>query len=244
MKKTMKTILALCVALTAMFAVSMLVSAEAKTVKGTATFDGSDVKLDLSEEEIGAKLKGLNPGDKLTMIFEMVNDSSEQTDWYVQESVIKAFEDDSAAANGAFSFKLTYQYPSKKEITIKSSEVGGESGAGPVGLHQATSGTEKYYFLDTLKPNEKGVFTLYVAMEGESNDDSYQATLAKIKVNFAVELHKNGTTKTYNSGNSSTSKGLLTGDRGRFVLYTALLVVSLAVLFTVLGLQTRSRRKK
>lgn len=243
MKKAMKTILALCVALTAMFAISMLASAQTKTVNGTATFDGSNVKLVLSKGQLD-EINNLQPGDDIKMTFDMVNNSSEQTDWYVQESVIKAFEDDSIAKNGAFAFNLSYKYPSGKTLDIMSKVVGGEVKTGPVGLHQATQGTEKLYFLDTLKPKEKGILTIQVSVEGETNDKTYMNALSTIKVNFAVEINKNATKKVYNSGKSSSSKGLLTGDRGRFVIYLALLIVSLAVLFTVLGLQTRSRRKK
>lgn len=242
MRKTIKTIFAICVAICAMFAVSALAGAE--TVKGTATFDGSDMKLSLSDEQIKAALQSLQPGDNLTMSFDMVNNSSQLTDWYVQESVITAFEDNSNAAGGAFTYELSYTYPSGKKIIIKSSDGGGDATTGPVGLHQATSGTEKYFFLDTLKPKEKGVFSLHIALDGVTTGNTYMETLGKIRINFAVEEHKNGTTTVYNSGKSSSSKGLLTGDRGRFVIYMILLVVSLAVLFTVLGLQTRSRRKQ
>ena len=59
--------------------------------------------------------------------------------------------------------------------------------AAGVGLHEATSALKDYFYLDTLTTGQTGKVTLNVALDGESQGNRYQDTLADLQMNFAVE---------------------------------------------------------
>ena len=59
-----------------------------------------------------------------------------------------------------------------------------------------------FFSLDTLEPGENGTVNLTVGLDGESQGNIYQDTLAKLMMNFAVEDNSNPTTPnppTYNT---------------------------------------------
>ena len=93
------------------------------------------------------------------------------------------------AENGGYSYILTFVGPDGKEDTIYSStSVGGEkeTTAGK-GLNEATNSLDKFFYLKTLEPGEGGSVKLLVGLDGESQGNIYQDTLAKLMMNFAVE---------------------------------------------------------
>lgn len=95
-KKTFPLILAI------MMICALAQSVLAESVSGTVTYDGNEVDLSYSTQDINARLASLTPGDEVDLEFILNNDSSDNTDWYVQDSVVKAFEDNSAAEDGAY----------------------------------------------------------------------------------------------------------------------------------------------
>ena len=56
------------------------------------------------------------------------------------------------------------------------------------GLHSATNALKDYFYLDTIHNGEGGYITLEVALDGETQGNDYQDTLADLQMNFAVEL--------------------------------------------------------
>ena len=117
-------------------------TAMAETASGTVTYDGSSVDLAYSTKDIQAQLSSLTPGDEVDLEFTLANNSDTETDWYVEDSVTRAFEDGSAAADGAYSYSLSYTSSSGKTTEIYSSEVGGITSdtTMPAGLKQAAAG--------------------------------------------------------------------------------------------------------
>ena len=103
--------------------------------------------------------------------------------------VLQTLEDSqSVAEGGAYTYILTYVGADGEEVLYSSEAVGGEgdSEAGE-GLHQATDALEDYFYLDQLAEGESGYVQLVVKLDGETQGNAYQDTLAKLIMNFAVE---------------------------------------------------------
>ena len=117
------------------------------------------------------------------------------------------------AENGGYSYILTFVGPDGKEDTIYSStSVGGEkeTTAGK-GLNEATNSLDKFFYLKTLEPGEGGSVKLLVGLDGESQGNIYQDTLAKLMMNFAVEDNSDPTLSNPPTFTTTTSK-VKTGD--------------------------------
>lgn len=138
-------------------------------------------------------VSGLQPGDDITFTLRLTNDSEAVTDWYMTNRVLYSLEDRStnaATAGGAYTYFLSYTNAAGEENVLFSSDtVGGEhvSGAGE-GLHEATDALQDFFYLDTLQGSQAGTIVLRVALEGETQGNDYQDTLADLAMNFAVEL--------------------------------------------------------
>lgn len=138
-------------------------------------------------------VSGLQPGDDITFTLRLSNDSEAVTDWYMTNRVLYSLEDRStnaATAGGAYTYFLSYTNAAGEENVLFSSDtVGGEhvSEAGE-GLHEATDALQDFFYLDTLQGSQAGTIVLRVALEGETQGNDYQDTLADLAMNFAVEL--------------------------------------------------------
>lgn len=138
-------------------------------------------------------VSGLQPGDDITFTLRLSNDSEAVTDWYMTNRVLYSLEDRStnaATAGGAYTYFLSYTNAAGEENVLFSSDtVGGEhvSEAGE-GLHEATDALQDFFYLDTLSGSQAGTIVLRVALEGETQGNDYQDTLADLAMNFAVEL--------------------------------------------------------
>ena len=153
MKRILKKTLPVMFALVLISASALSVSAE--TVKGTVTYDGDAVALNYSTKDIKEALSGLTPGDDVELEFTLKNNSNKATDWYVEDSVIKAFEEGieetTEGTNGAYEYNLVYTSASGKSTGIYSNEVGGDNSGTtvPKGLKQASSGSDRRVLLST-----------------------------------------------------------------------------------------------
>ena len=171
----------------------------------------------------------MQPGDQATIRLTLKNTSSITTDWYMTNKAIKTLEDtQSVAAGGGYTYILTYYNPAGGEEILYSSEsVGGEkiSVVGE-GLHEISSSLKEFFYLDTLAPGAEAEITLYIALDGESQGNVYQDTLAEIQMNFAVET-PNGTS-------------INTGDESAVVLWAGMAMISG---FLLIGLAALSYKK-
>lgn len=222
-------------------------TATAFAASGDITYTAAG-KLEEVNFNVDQVFEGLEPGDNATYSVNVHNRNSKTTRWYMSNSVLKSLEDGYIIGGGAYTYILTYTGPRGTTTKIYDSTdrandyVGGEHGNGtsvPVGLHEATSNLQNYFFLDTLNSGESGVVNLYVALEGETQDNSYQNTAARIQMNFAVEP---------NNTNPTNRTAVKTGDENNLIpYYIGMVVAGLLLLYLALDAYTDkkfSQRRK
>ena len=179
-------------------------------------------------------LQNLQPGDTMIVTIPLVNEYPKTTDWYMWNSVIESLEDAvTVAKNGGYTYKLKYTGPgttSAGDILFDSETVGGDTMAGDrEGLHEATSGLEDYFYLDTFKPGQRGQIELTVSLDGETQGNNYQDTFGSLQMRFAVELPEENKRVTI----------VKTGDEFKLVpLYIAMVVSGLVFLYFALDALT------
>lgn len=227
-KKTISFLLALVL----LCSISVFASAASSSYEGLVEYTASgNFKDDFDFERV---YDNLEPGDTATYTVVIRNLNSRATRWYMSNEVLKSLEESAAKGNikgGAYDYILSYKGPAKTEnsrsifdsTTNHEGSIGGDYGfkrAGDeeerIGLHEATGDLEDYFFLDTLNPGERGTVTLQVILEGETQDNTYQETAARIQMNFAVEVaNKRTAVKTGDENNllpyyiGMTAAGLL-----------------------------------
>ncbi len=141
-------------------------------------------------------------------------------------------------------------------ILYSSGSVGGETvtGAGE-GLHEAADSLEQFFYLDHLDGGKEGYITLVVGLNGESQVASYQNTLARLRLNFAVEEtagNGGGNSSGGGGGNVSPSPGsavyspgaVQTGDPGGMALWSGLALVSGLLLLVCAVVSFRRERRE
>jgi hypothetical protein len=237
--------LALCFPITAM----------AETVSGS---DNWNVKFTPEEKmessfkssEMADTISGMQPGDTAVFTVKLGNDNDTTTDWYMTNKVLYSLEDRSknkGTGGGVYSYLLTYTDSKGAVSTIFDSEsVGGEgtSKAG-VGLHQATDSLEDYFYLDTFEKGKGGVITLTIELDGETQGNDYQDTLADLQMNFAVMLRTAGEREEH-GGDPQEPKIVRTGDefnRNIFYIISAAAGLGLIAL-AIVGMNDRRKQQK
>ena len=155
----------------------------------TVEFDGEAVESNFQSSELTEQIYQIQPGDSIELQVAIGNSGGSETDWYMTNEVLQSLEDSqSVAEGGAYGYELSYVGPDGTETVIYSSaSVGGETDEGEEGLHQATGSLEDYFYLDRLADGEKGQVLLRVQLDGETQGNDYQDTLARLQMNFAVE---------------------------------------------------------
>lgn len=251
---------------------TMAMEVQAETFYGASGWQvsfTSDNKMETNfkNKDLTEAIMGLQPGDNIIFTVNLKNANKSATDWYMTNEVLYSLEDrsaNSATNGGAYTYILTYTDKDGTARTLFSSDtVGGENTAGAAeGLHGATEGLEDYFYLDTLASGKSGKITLEIALDGETQGNDYQDTLADLQMNFAVELSTNtpgtnrpGTntpgnnTSTTNRSNRSASTAgtrtgvVRTGDETNLVpLYIVMGITGL--LFLILAIYGLKRGKK
>ena len=220
MKKIMKKLVSPALLAAALIcALSVTAFAELIPTKKSWSVSFTEKKVmvsDFKTKEMDDQVYGLQPGDYTDIVLNLKNDYDETVDWYMTNKVLKSLEDtraeDTGLQGGAYSYILTFKNTStgKETVLFSSDRVGGEGESkSGVGLHQATGALQDWFYLDTFKKGEGGTLTLRVALEGETQGNDYQDTLADLQMNFAVELSNEETTTTATSttGSSTTTTG-------------------------------------
>ena len=198
------------------------------------------------------ELRGMQPGDDITFSIVLQNSNASATNWYMTNSVLDSLEDSVSIANGgAYTYQLIYSGPGGTETLFDSDTVGGdETAGGREGLNEATSSLEDFFYLDNLATGQSGTVSLRVALDGETQGNDYQSTLADLQMNFAVELTAEATPvpEVTPTGNPSVTPTpatvvVMTGDEYQLVPYYIAMAVS-GVLFLLLAVDGIRRRKK
>ena len=170
--------------------------------------------------------------------------------------VLQTLEDAQNSASGAaYEYRLTYVDSKNKETVLyDSSTVGGEgSSTAGEGLKQADASLDEYFYLGRLAKGESGTVYLKVGVEGETGNNGYQQTLAKLRMTFAVEKVKEGQTiekntviekKVPQKNNLTTSrKAVKTGDTSNLLMYSVIGLVG-GLIFLIAGIILLNNSRK
>ena len=142
----------------------------------------------------------------------------------------------------------------KETVLYDSSTVGGEgSSTAGEGLKQADASLDEYFYLGRLAKGESGTVYLKVGVEGETGNNGYQQTLAKLRMTFAVEKVKEGQTikkntviekKVPQKNNLTTSrKAVKTGDTSNLLMYSVIGLVG-GLIFLIAGIILLNNSRK
>lgn len=206
---------------------------------------------DFSSQEMAHVISGMQPGDETVVTLELENKNSSATDWYMTNKILSSLEDSvEGASGGAYTYRLVYTGPDGTETVLFSSDtVGGNSNEAGEGLHGVSTALADYFYLGTLATGQKGTVGLTVALDGETQGNSYQDTLADLNMNFAVEMNNSGTPDGGNpsgGGDGSHVNVVKTGDEANLGLFFGLAGAS-GILFLGLaffGLAQGKKRKE
>lgn len=216
-------------------------------------FDGSEMISNFTDAQMTETVSAIQPGDDVLFQVHLKNRYNVSTDWYMTNEVISTLEESvNVAEGGAYTYLLKYIDVNGQESVLYDSEVvGGEEDTTleGEGLHQATNALEEYYYLDRLEAGQEAQVTLFVALEGETQGNDYQDTLAQLKMNFAVELVK---TPTFNPPGDPPKEEppvyttiVETGDESQIVLFSVIALVSgIVLLFTALDMIKKRGKEK
>ncbi len=204
-------------------------------------------------------IAGMQPGDRVIFSLGLSNENAAETDWYMTNKVLYSLEDRSAngaTSGGGYTYRLVYtDHTGAETILFDNDTVGGETvSAAGTGLHEATNALQDYFYLDTLKKEEGGSIALEVALDGETQNNDYQDTLADLQMNFAVELRPSSPSGGGGGGNPSPidllrsnvvrMSGVQTGDMTRPLVYAGIMTVSGLLLLALAVWFFRENRRR
>ena len=166
------------------------VAAEADNNEDLGSLEYTGTKLIASSDfaDLNDYLSGMEPGDSVLFTVTLKNNGTEDADFWMKNDAIRSFEDNKKASGGAYTYILSYN----GEELYNNETVGGDVAddlAKRGGLHEATEALKEFFFLDTLKSGASAKVTLYVALDGLTQGNSYQDALSKINLTFGVEDH-------------------------------------------------------
>lgn len=146
-----------------------------------------------SDASLSEAVSGLQPGDDIIFSVKLKTEYSEPVNWYMQNNVLYSLEDrsaNSATGGGAYTYRLSYIDPDGAEQVLFSSDTIGGEGESPagIGLHEATNALGEFFYLDNLTTNQAGEILLTVSLDGETQGNDYQDTLADLQMAFAVDI--------------------------------------------------------
>ncbi len=263
--------------LSSLVAFSFAIPAQAETYYGDenwkVAFTSEDkMESSFSTADINDVIGGMQPGDNVIITLNLKNENRTTTDWYMRNEVLYSLEDRSTnkeTSGGAYTYRLVYTDKDGEVNTLFDSDtVGGESADDTInrmgeGLKSATNALKDYFYLDTLAKGAGGVVTLEVALDGETQGNHYQDTLADLQMDFAVELRDTprggggggggtpdtpGTPNTPDTPGSTTSRtGVVrTGDDNQIVLFSVISGVTglLLLLYCIYNLRAYRKRRE
>ena len=203
------------------------VAAEADNNEDLGSLEYTGTKLIASSDfaDLNDYLSGMEPGDSVLFTVTLKNSGTEDADFWMKNDAIQSFEDNKKASGGAYTYILSYN----GEELYNNETVGGDVAddlAKRGGLHEATEALKEFFFLDTLKSGASAKVTLYVALDGLTQGNSYQDELSKINLTFGVE-----------------DRMVITGDQTKTLPFYIALAASGVVLAGVLVVLAIRKRK-
>lgn len=234
-KKIVYTALALMLIATGFLGIKENAKAATQSVGWDVTYNGSGFSstYDVSKTTI----TGTMPGDTIIFNVNYINGSNETTEFYLSTDIINSLEEKSVgggssnAAGGAYSYKLAYTINGATNVIYDSETVGGDDSV-VAGLKQvqgqAGDGNGAYFNIGKLAPasngSNMGTVTIEIALDGNSQDNSYMATLATLDVRFGAqkveeETVKNVTVEKVTNYTGGGNKVVYTTPGGTQVVY-------------------------
>lgn len=194
----MRRVLTACLSVLMLCSTCLTASAEELSRSGwTATFTGSAIETNFRPEDLYTALCELQPGDSATLRVDVKNASSDYVQWYISNETLQSLEDTrTSARNGGYSYKLSYTSngangsadgiaeADRTAVLFDSDTIGGDGGNG---LYEATENLDGFFHMCNMAPGGSGYVVLYVKLDGETQGNGYQKTLAKIELLFAVD---------------------------------------------------------
>lgn len=176
--------------LTLLLSLSVTGFAESATYDfGQVTFTSSAAMDPDQIKGVAEAVKSLQPGDDLTVKVTLKNEYKDSVDWYMKNP-IGEIPEDGTASGGAYTYKLIYSAGGTATELYNSEKVGGDviSSGAPEGLKELNNALKDYFFLGTMASGGTGVVTLEVALEGETQGNSYQGARSVLDMQFAAEV--------------------------------------------------------
>lgn len=246
MKKLVKTFLVAGAIALAMAATSVPAFAENLTssTPWNVTFtSNAEMKTDFEANDISHLVNDIQPGDTAEIVINLKNDYKDATNWYMTNRILNSLEDTVASAKGgAYTYNLSYVAPSGDEKSLFSSDtVGGDATAGDKqGLNEVSGAMDDYFLLGELAKGQTAQVQLAVSLEGETQGNAYQQSLADLSMDFAVEIASTGAQRNV----THVASLLQTGDQflANLPLYLGLAAAGLIVL--VIAVIGRRKSKK
>ncbi len=249
-----------CLCLAGLLILASAVTAFAEDRQGASgwqvTFDGKKMNSNFSTANMDDEIYAMQPGDSVELTIQLKTNFSGQADWYMKNEVLETLEDAGDAAGSAYGYQLTYTDKDGEVSTLYSSEsLGGDGRINGVGLHGATTTLEDYFYLDRMGRGDTGTVKLKVALDGETEGNDYQDTLARLQMDFAVEPVETTETpgrdnpgddpsgSTRNPANPGSGNAVQTGDDSQTMLYVLLMLLSGLVLLAAAFLRMPKDRK-
>ena len=192
------------VAIAVVLGLSMVLPAAAEDMTSDVTqglkvefTDAPAMTQNYEEGDINDAVQRMQPGDSVTFTIELANSNAATTDWYMDNKVLQSLERTAGASlaeGGAYTYQLRYTGPGGERDLFNSDTVGGDDSgrraaeeAGE-GMEQATNALDEYFYLDTLPSGGTARVMLTVALDGETQGNAYQDTLARLQMSFGVRL--------------------------------------------------------
>lgn len=221
-------------------------------------FTGNGMAGNFKSSDISDVVYALQPGDSVTVSLSLENKSDRDSAWYMTNSVIRSLEDTSSkATGGAYAYRLAYVGKDNEEtVFFDSATVGGEGkSTAKKGLHEAVEDMDEYFAVDTLVPGERGTVTLRVELDGETQGNDYQNTLADLRMSFAVDAlnltsdgggdnEKNQDGQPGSGAHSYSTGGVKTGDSNELAVWSCVAFVSGAALLALALFSMRKDREE
>lgn len=180
------------------------------------TYDGSKLTGNLNMKDA---LSELQPGDTVTITITTNNKADGETDWWLKNSIIDSFEDSSEASGGAYSYELSYD----GEVLFSNGIFGGENTTNGEGLNKVSSALEDFFFLATMSNGDTGKVVLKVSLDGETQGNLYQDTVADLDFTFAVEPRETETVIVKTGDTTVIMPYIITGIVGLILLLGVLI---------------------
>lgn len=245
--------------------------------KWKVQFTGKEMKSTFSSQDIATAISGIEPGDDVEIQITLENTDSRRATWYLTNEVLQSLEETVgvSANGGAYSYSLVYTPGDKTRealVLYDSESIGGDRksgvGEGLLGVNDSfrksdSDAEKRWIYVDQLKPKENGVMSLTVGLDGETQGNAYQNTLARMQLNFAVERAAaapsgGGSHRTYRDPDNSTpaapapapasvvySPGAVqTGDPSNMLLWSAAALASGLVLMVFIVCFYKKKREE